>query len=124
MVSSTVSRPLRQDEEGVSSNGGLGESRVASAAGEGTAETGIEVDSAVGEVVASTGIPQHAPLHALAPVLQSKLQDFILHCCSISRPALVLVVTKRCILDCREGHLNKFCRSHMSATSSIASPRT
>ena len=58
MVSSTVSRPLRQDEEGVSSNGGLADSRVASAAGEGTAETGIEVDSAVGEVVASTGYSQ------------------------------------------------------------------
>lgn len=55
MVSSTVSRPVKHDEEGVSSNGGLADSRVASAAGEGTAETGIEVDSAVGEVVASTG---------------------------------------------------------------------
>lgn len=58
MVSSTVSRPLKQDEEGVSSNAGLADSRVASAAGEGTAETGIEVDSAVGEVVASTGARQ------------------------------------------------------------------
>ena len=55
MVSSTVSWPAKQEEEGVSSNGAVADSRVASAVGEGTAETGIEVDSAIGEVTASTG---------------------------------------------------------------------
>lgn len=56
MVSSTQSHPVRQDPEQVSSTGGVADSRVASAHVEGTAETGVEVDSAVGEIKSSPGI--------------------------------------------------------------------
>lgn len=55
MGSDTLSSPAKHNAEGVSSTGAVADSRVASATGGGTAETGIEVDSARGEINASTG---------------------------------------------------------------------
>jgi hypothetical protein len=55
-----------QEQEGVSSTGQVSDSRVASAAGECTAETGIEVDSPA-EMTASTGEEPYFPIMIVHP---------------------------------------------------------